>query len=551
MAGKEQKKRIPADDSTQQSSAAHPQAVKPTEQTENKAKTGKPAATLPQAEVPAAEPRQAKTKAKAKPAPLPQAEGAAAEPRPKSKPQAAPLPQAEEEPAEPKDQSKKVLKKQRPAPRPTAIQDIKESDGESEAEGDIPREQAAPVADKPEHLPEARQSTTNKTNLEKKYSKQKPAPSSAPKAGGEHKHGSVQRRPESARPAQPPPKEGLPLPSDLTVERQDDTDDLEQGGEDFGDDYDPDNDAAFWGDPAHAGERTVTSEDFVTNDEEEDLVLERVIKSSAKTIRLKEYKWAKSTLDFVQIPTKFQDLNPMSSAERRELLKETPSSFAKAFPCKGLTSLGEERKYVNVPSELWWLEKAAPKLHLMMREELRALMFFVQECGEDKERLGLQTEEMLNLLKTVITLHVDTMKMIAAMQRQRAWKAMERDDPDGKQEDPEQQIISDKQKDAERKKVEQRVAFEMGKGRSFLQQVTSNFKKRKAGPFRQSQSQRRPRHSGGGRGRAQATYEQSNQETFLPSKSFRGRGRGRGGRGRGGRGRGRGSRGRGHNFPQA
>ena len=167
-------------------------------------------------------------------------------------------------------------------------------------------------------------------------------------------------------------------------------------------------------------------------------------------------------------------------------------------------------------------------------------MFFVQECGEAPERLGLQADEMLKLLKGIVTLHVDTMKMVSTMQRQRAWRAMGGDDPERTQEDPEQSIISEKQKEVEKKKLEQKLAFEMGKSQSFLQQLNRGRR-----PFRQisKPTPRRPRFARGGMQTTSDIYDRPAQTSPFQRRSFRGRGgrgRGRGGRGQGGRGRGRG-----------
>src|SRR5690606_23450620 len=101
------------------------------------------------------------------------------------------------------------------------------------------------------------------------------------------------------------------------------------------------------------------------------------------------------------------------------------------------------------------------------------------------------------------------------------------------------------QKEVEKKKVEQKLAFEMGKAQSFLQQVTA--RKRKLGPPTRF-APRRPRQSRRGAGLQQTSgdFQEDIQSPFL-SRATRGRGRGRG-RGRvRGRGRGRGSRGRGFN----
>lgn len=533
-----------------------PQAEEPPSQSKPKDKSRDRATAISRVEESSATP---KTGSRSKPSPLPQAEESVAlKSQAKGKATSTSLPQAESSSAAVKAKAKSISKAA-VLPPAAELRGRKKGDSTSteRSRDPIPSAEAGLA---PGKVPKSKEVTSNKQvgsggsmktqspselNQLKAQNQAHRHPqtlssSSKPRSSHEQKHGSLPAQRETI--VETPSR--LESRTDTDQRGEDDEEDAKRSGDDL--EYDPEHDAGYWGSPAAPGSRTVTTDDFVDNDDDEELVLEQVIKTSAKSYRLKEYRWAKSTIDFVQIPATFQDANPMSSAERREIIKETPSNFSRVFPCKGTTSLGEDKKYIETPSEIWWLEKGIPKLHQMMTEELRALLFFVQECGDEPEKIGLQLDEMTSLLKGIITLHVDTMKMISAMQRQRAWRAMGSMDPDKPQEDPEQQIISDKQKEVEKRKVEQKLAFEMGKGHSFLQRVSS-FKKRKTAPFSRP-SYRRPRFArrGAAQHRAREFYEETPQTSFLQRTRGRGRGfrgrisstRGRGSRGRGSRGRG-------------
>jgi hypothetical protein len=71
-------------------------------------------------------------------------------------------------------------------------------------------------------------------------------------------------------------------------------------------------------------------------------------------------------------------------------------------------------------NELWFLETGAPRLHKMLTEELQVLTFLAQETGESENKIGIPNDMCRDLLKSAIWLHVDTMKMLADMQKRRA-----------------------------------------------------------------------------------------------------------------------------------
>ena len=285
----------------------------------------------------------------------------------------------------------------------------------------------------------------------------------------------------------------------------------------------------FWGDPADVNIDDELAEEDKTQDceAEDDPVLRRVLRESARAAHLKEYQWSEWIREVANIPASFQDLKPMSSKERKELLRDTPDNFHRAFPCTGVRNMGEDRKRVRLFSELWFLEKGAPKIHDMLVEELRVLTFFAQECSEVKEKIGLQEQELFSILRTILTLHVDTLKMLSAMQVQRALIATNRQAPT-KESDPKHQIISSAVREAELKKVEADIAYELGSGRSLV--TLGRSLSRKPGAFGRG-SNRRPRFSRDAENRSFTTS--NSRPTQQPFSRTRGRGRGRGTRGRG------------------
>lgn len=186
---------------------------------------------------------------------------------------------------------------------------------------------------------------------------------------------------------------------------------------------------------------------------------ELVIREQVMRNQLKQYVWSDETRADLAIPSHFQDAVPLEKEERKKLFEVLPS-FTKSFPCTGLKSLGDQKKFVTNQSDVWFLEKAAPKLHEMLVEELGAMVFLYQECGDDPRRLGLDAEELQELLKRIITSHVDVLKMIANMQIQRALAATSRS-PLPKEGDKLKEIISDKVKLEEKKRAEAEVAYKM------------------------------------------------------------------------------------------
>ena len=301
------------------------------------------------------------------------------------------------------------------------------------------------------------------------------------------------------------------------------------GNPPFGEDQDDREN--LWGDPADFNvDDELAEEDKKTQEWEvdDDPVFRRVLRESARAAHLKEYQWSEWIREVANIPTSFQDLKPMSSKERRELLKDTPENFHREFPCTGVRNMGEDRRRVRLFSELWFLEKGAPKIHDMLVEELRVLTFFAQECSEVKEKIGLQEQELFGVLRNIITLHVDTLKMLSAMQVQRALIATNRQAAT-RETDPKHQIISTAVREAELKKAEADIAYELGSGRSLVT-LGRSLTRTKPGAFGRG-SNRRPRFSRG------SVIRQFSSNAGRPSQQHfsrtRGRGRGRGTRGRG------------------
>jgi len=234
----------------------------------------------------------------------------------------------------------------------------------------------------------------------------------SPNKKSEHKHGMLPKKdaPKSgnkggAKPPQPKKAKKLP-PKNYLVEAIFDDDktnelpatgyqveatfhDDEEAGSEGELEYDPENEEDFFGDPIVEDEdRTVTRDDFVSTDMDEKRVLSRVLQESDRAARLKDYKWAESTIKFVDIPDSFQDLKSMGSKKRRGLMQGVPKS-RNTFPCKGVNSMGNESGNIKVPSELWFLLKGAPTIHNLLTQELRALLFMVQEVGDAPEKMGL------------------------------------------------------------------------------------------------------------------------------------------------------------------
>src|SRR5690349_18043435 len=77
-------------------------------------------------------------------------------------------------------------------------------------------------------------------------------------------------------------------------------------------------------------------------------------------------------------------------------------------------------------NELWLLENGAPRLHNQLTDQLRALTYLAQECSDAPERIGLTLDELRSLLRKIIVLHVDTMKLLSHMQVRRALLATNR-----------------------------------------------------------------------------------------------------------------------------
>ena len=258
----------------------------------------------------------------------------------------------------------------------------------------------------------------------------------------------------------------------------------------------------------------------------------KVLREGARAALIRDYVWAEDTKRFVNIPQSFQDAVPMTKRERKDLLKGIPENFNRVFPCRGPRALSvEDRQRVRWWNELWFLEKGAPRLHGQMVDQLRALTYLAQECGEAPERIGLSIDELRVLLRKIITIHVDTMKLLAHMQVKRALLATNRGSG-AKDTDPEQLIISEKRRESEVKRAESRLAVDINARRPLLKNYSKN---KKPTPF-------------GGLGTRR--HRQPTQATSLDQPRLfahrggatrgyfrtRGRGRGRGFRGGSGRG---------------
>ena len=291
-----------------------------------------------------------------------------------------------------------------------------------------------------------------------------------------------------------------------------------------------DDDEDYWGDPQPMDHEVPTwpddEDDGTFQMLESDSLEMKVLRESARASLIKNYVWADSTKEFAEVPQSFQDATPMKKRERKELLKDIPENFGKVFPCRGTRSLTkEDRKRVKWWNELWFLEKGAPKLHGYMVDELRALMYLAQECGDAPERVGLQLDELQSLLQKIIRLHVDTMRMLASMQTKRAILATNRGS-DENEADPQTLIISDKRREREVKRAESSLAADI------VSRPLLRYSGKKPSPFG-GLGTRRPRQGYQGfTPRGSAPRTNSSRGYF----SKRGRGRGRayqGGAGRG------------------
>ena len=300
-----------------------------------------------------------------------------------------------------------------------------------------------------------------------------------------------------------------------------------------------DDDEDYWGDPQPMEHEIPTWPDDLDDEKpimadddgtfqmlESDSLEMKVLRESARASLIKNYVWADSTKNFVDVPQSFQDAVPMKKRERKELLKDVPDNFGRVFPCRGTRSLTkEDRKRVKWWNELWFLEKGAPKLHGYMVDELRALLYLAQECGDAPERVGLQLDELQSLLQKIIKLHVDTMRMLASMQTKRAILATNRGS-DENEADPQTLIISDKRREREVKRAESSLAADI------VSRPLLRYSGKKPSPFG-GLGTRRPRQSYQGfTPRGSAPRTNSSRGYF----SKRGRGRGRayqGGAGRG------------------
>ena len=300
-----------------------------------------------------------------------------------------------------------------------------------------------------------------------------------------------------------------------------------------------DDDEDYWGDPQPMEHEIPTWPDDLDDEKpimadddgtfqmlESDSLEMKVLRESARASLIKNYVWADSTKNFVDVPQSFQDAVPMKKRERKELLKDVPDNFGRVFPCRGTRSLTkEDRKRVKWWNELWFLEKGAPKLHGYMVDELRALLYLAQECGDAPERVGLQLDELQSLLQKIIKLHVDTMRMLASMQTKRAILATNRGS-DENEADPQTLIISDKRREREVKRAESSLAADI------VSRPLLRYSGKKPSPFG-GLGTRRPRQNYQGfTPRGSAPRANSSRGYF----SKRGRGRGRayqGGAGRG------------------
>ena len=121
------------------------------------------------------------------------------------------------------------------------------------------------------------------------------------------------------------------------------------------------------------------------------------------------------------------------------------------FPCPGLRSLGTERYLVSREAR-WFLEKAAPTLHMGAMEVLNILAFALQEMEEESDgtRVGLAMEDLGDLIQQAMFLQLDTIQLIASMQIHRASLATQRAPPIS-DEVKEQAILSDRAKEEAKK----------------------------------------------------------------------------------------------------
>ena len=183
--------------------------------------------------------------------------------------------------------------------------------------------------------------------------------------------------------------------------------------------------------------------------EEEAALKKAVMESLMFKRRIKDYRWSSSIREVLP-PLRLQEPKPMQPKERRETLQDIPD-LKSVFSCPGLRSLGADRHRVSKEAR-WFLEKAAPTLHLGALEVVNLLAFALQEVeeGGDGSRVGISTEELGALIQKALFLQLDTIQLIASMQIHRASMAMFKVAPDS-EDTKDQAILSDKVKEEVKK----------------------------------------------------------------------------------------------------
>lgn len=247
------------------------------------------------------------------------------------------------------------------------------------------------------------------------------------------------------------------------------------------------------------------------------------VEETVRAKRIRNYGWS-TVLDGCLVVPDLHDGKPMQGKQRKQLMDGIPD-FSERFRCVPLSSLGEDRRLAS-EGDRWFLEKAVPKIHAHILDELNILAFVLQESQDgDGSRVGLSETDLRGYLETVIKLKIDTLQLLAAMQVQRAHIATRRIPPPT-EEQKEKSIISERAKLESAKRAETAAQEKKGVKR---RRTFGFFAGRQSGNF--GRGTRRPRYAPLGL----SSEEPSLTGRVQPFRSARG---GRSNRARGARGRG-------------
>jgi hypothetical protein len=154
----------------------------------------------------------------------------------------------------------------------------------------------------------------------------------------------------------------------------------------------------------------------------------RNIKESVLASKVRDYRWDPRLVASVLAFPNLQEPSPLEMKTREELTKGVPD-LMKAAPCPPLKGLGEVKQRIAEP-DYWFLDRAVPRIHANIYEEINILAFIRQEAREPREgdgsRMDLGEDATLLLLERVIRMKIDTLALLASMQIQRARQATHR-----------------------------------------------------------------------------------------------------------------------------